>query len=322
VGHSLDVMSARLDDGEPSPAKPARHGRAASLVRRVRALTVAVRDADDRAIEEAVSNLSRSRRLLAPLVLAIGGVVMLVHGLRVLITNWRLLLVQVLPVAVTWVAMYDLKAHLLSRRSFPSADGPVLIPIGLAIVAVVVASFYANAVFAFAVSQPGSPELRPALAQARRHARVILCTGTVIGVMLAVAVTVISREHRPWFVLSLGIVTGLLMLCYVAVPGRLIGVKPEASRRDKLTASIVAGVIGVVVAAPPYILGRIGVLMLGIRLLFIPGLAIVSVAVALEAGATVAVKSVKMTSKLAQARRRESAREAGPPTSDRVAGGQ
>jgi hypothetical protein len=315
-------MSARLGDGEPSPAQPARQGRVASLVRRVRALTVAVRDADDRAIEEAVANLTRSQRLLAPLALAIGGVLMLFHGLRVLITNWRLLLVQVLPVAVTWAAMFDLKAHVLSRRSFPSADGLILIPIGLAIVAVVTASFFANSVFAFAVSQPGQPELRPAFVEAKRHRRVILCTGAVIGVMLAVAVTVISRERHPWFVLSLGIVTGLLMLCYVAVPSRLIGVKREAPRRDKLTASILAGVIGVLVAAPPYVLGRVGVLMLGIRVLFIPGLVIVSVAAALEAGATVAVKSVKMTSKLAQARRRESARDAGPPSSDRVAGGQ
>jgi hypothetical protein len=44
--------------------------------------------------------------------------------------------------------------------------------------------------------------------------------------------------------------------------------------------------------------------MLGVRLLFLPGLLIVSVAVALEAGATVAVKSVKMTSKLVTGRRR------------------
>jgi hypothetical protein len=173
-------------------------------------------------------------------------------------------------------------------------------------------------VFAFAVSQPGRPEVRPAVREARRHLGVILGSGAVLGVMLAFAATVISREHRPWFVLSMGIVTGLLMLSYVAIPARLVGAKPDASRRDKLFASIVAGILGVVVVAPPYILGRVGVLMLSVRLLFLPGLIFVSIAVALEAGATVAVKSVKMTSKLAPGERREAgageaaAGEAGP----------
>jgi hypothetical protein len=283
-----------------------------AALRRTRRLMVAVAEADEAAVAEWVRGLSRSKPLLAPLALAIGGIVMLFHGLRILIANWRLLLVQLLPVAVTWMAMYDLKAHVLSRHSLPDVDGPVLIPIGLAIVAITTASMFMNVVFAFAIIQPGRPEVRPAVREARRHLGVILGSGIALGVMLAVAVTVISREHHPWFVLSLGIVTGLLMICYVAVPARLIGGKPDATRRDKLTASIVAGIVGAAVAAPPYILGRVGVLMLGIRLLFIPGLLIVSVAVALEASATVAVKSVKMTSKLAPGERREDAPDGDP----------
>jgi hypothetical protein len=95
-----------------------------------------------------------------------------------------------------------------------------------------------------------------------------------------------------------------MMVGYVAVPAHLIGVKPKGSKRDKFSASLVAGAVGVAVAAPPYVLGRVGVLMLGVRLLFIPGLVFVSIAVALEAGATIAVKSVKMTSKLVTAERR------------------
>jgi hypothetical protein len=114
---------------------------------------------------------------------------------------------------------------------------------------------------------------------------------------------VISRAHRPWFVLALGVVVGVMMVGYVAVPARLIGVKPNSSRRDKLSASLVAGAVGLAVAAPPYLLGRVGVLMLGVRLLFLPGLVFVSVAVALEAGAIVAVRSVKMTSKLVTAQK-------------------
>jgi hypothetical protein len=274
------------------------------LVLRARKFISALRDADDGVVDQLVSDLSQSRRLLAPLTLAVGGIAMLFSGVKVLVLNWRLMLVQVLPVAVTWLAMYDLKAHALSRTSFPGVRGPILIPIGLAIIALTAASFFMNSVFGFAVSQPERPEIRPAIKQARGHLGVILGSGAVVGLMLALATTVISRDHRPWFVLALGVAVGVMMLGYVAVPARLIGVKPAASRRDKLTASIVAGAVGIAVVAPPYVLGRVGVLMLGVQLLFIPGLVLVSVAVALEAGATVAVKAVKMTSKLVAGERR------------------
>jgi hypothetical protein len=292
------------EDSEPPERGAARSTGPSSLVTRARELIDAVREADEGVATELVSNVSRSRRLLAPLALGVGGIEMLFFGLRVLISNWRLLLVQVLPVMVIWWATYDLKAHVLSGNSAPSLRGPILAPIVLAIVALTAASFFLNSVFAFAVSDPARPEIRPAIKQARGHLGVILGTGAVVGLMLGLAMTVISRSHRPWFVLALGVAIGVMMVCYVAVPARLVGVKPEASRRDKLSASVVAGAVGLVVAAPPYILGRVGILMLGIHLLFIPGLVVVSVAVALEAGATVAVKAVKMTSKLVAPRER------------------
>jgi hypothetical protein len=299
-------MNAQVEAEGPEPPQRevAPTSPAPSLVVRAREFMHALGNADDGVVDQLVSDLSHSRRLLAPLTLAVGGIAMLFSGVKVLVLNWRLMLVQVLPVAVTWLALYDLKAHALSRTSFPTLRGPILIPIGLAIIAVTAASFFMNSVFGFAVSQPGRPEIRPAVKQARGHLGVILGSGAVVGLMLALATTVISRDHRPWFVLALGVAVGVMMLCYVAVPARLIGVKPRASRRDKLTASIVAGAVGIAVVAPPYVLGRVGVLMLGVRLLFIPGLVLVSVAVALEAGATVAVKAVKMTSKLVAGERR------------------
>ena len=299
-------MSARggVEDSEPPEREVEQTPPSSSLLKRARKLVEALRDGDERMAAEAVLGLSRSQRLLAPLALVVGGVEMLFYGLRTLVLNWRLLLLQVLPVTVLWLAMYDLKAHVLRGSSVPDLRGAILIPITLAIIGLTIASFFLNVAFGFAISQPGVPEVRPAIEQARSHLRVILATGTVVGLMLALATTVVSRAHRPWFVLALGVVVGVMMLAYVALPARLIGVKAEASRRDKLSASIVAGAVGVAVAAPPYILGRIGILMLGVRPLFIPGLALVSIAVALEAGATVAVKAVKMTSKLVAAGRR------------------
>jgi hypothetical protein len=98
--------------------------------------------------------------------------------------------------------------------------------------------------------------------------------------------------------ISLSVALGVMMVAYVAVPSRLIGVKPATSRRDRLTASAVGGALGAVVCTPPYLLGRVGILMLGSSALFIPGIVVVTVATALQTGATGAVKTVKMSAKL------------------------
>jgi hypothetical protein len=82
------------------------------------------------------------------------------------------------------------------------------------------------------------------------------------------------------------------------VPARLIGVKPTKSRRDKLTTSVVSSALGVTVSAPPYILGRVGLLMLGSKALLIPGIVFIAVGVTLQAGATGAVRAIKMSASL------------------------
>jgi hypothetical protein len=270
----------------------------ASLSSRIGSLVRAIESSDEARIEEAVLRLSRSRRVFAPLTFAVGAFALLFDGLRLLVSNWRLTLVQILPAVWIWLAMADLKAHVLHGSSFTVLRGPVLIPIGLVIVVITVACFFLNAVFAFAITRPGKPEIRPAAAQARRHVTPIVVSGALVGLLLALSTTVVTRWGRPWFTLSLGIVVGLMMVSYVAVPARLIGVKPAQSRRDKLMTTLVGGALGVTVSLPPYVLGRVGLLMLGSRALLIPGIVLVALGVTLQAGATGAVRAIKMSVKL------------------------
>ena len=263
----------------------------------------AIEESDEARIEEAVLRLSSSRRVFSPLAFAVGAFALLFDGLRLLVSNWRLTLVQILPAMWIWLAMFDLKAARAARQLLRRLRGAVLIPIILAIVAITVASFFLNAVFAFAITRPGAPEIRPAVAQARRHLTPILVSGAVVGLLLALSTTVVTRWGRPWFTLSLGIVIGVMMVCYVAVPSRLIGVKPSQSRRDKLSTTVVGGVLGVTVCAPPYILGRLGILMLGSSALLIPGIVVLALGVTLQAGATGAVRAIKMSTRLTATRR-------------------
>jgi hypothetical protein len=212
--------------------------------------------------------------------------------------------VQILPAMWIWLAMLDLKAHTLHGKSFNVFRGPILIAPILLVIAITVASFFLNAVFAFAVSRPGRPEVRPAVAQARQHVKTIIASGAVVGAMLAFSTLIVTRWGKPSFTISLGIVVGVMMVCYVAVPSRLIGSKPpKQSRRDKLATTAVSGALSATVCTPPYILGRLGILALGSSavVVFILGLFALALGVTLQAGATGAVRAIKMSATLTAA---------------------
>jgi hypothetical protein len=265
----------------------------------------AIRDSDQATVNEMVLRLSRARPWLAPLAFAVGAFAMLFDGVKLLFTNWRLTLIQVLPAMWIWAAMLDLKAHALHDKAFHVLIGPaIVIPLVLGIAIVTAASFYLNAVFAFAIVQPGRPQIRPAFTQAHQHLLVVLGSGAVVGIMLGLATIVVSRWGKFWFAFALSIVVGIMMVCYVAIPSRLIGMKTTFSKRDKLAASVVGGAIGAVVCTPPYALGRIGLIMLGssTHVIFVFGVIFFAVGLTLQAGATGAVKTVKMSAKLVSGR--------------------
>ncbi len=146
-----------------------------------------------------------------------------------------------------WAAMYDLKAHVFYGKTYHVVTGPARAAIVLAVTVITAAGFFLNAVFAFAIAKPGPPLIRPAFRQARSHLAVVLGSGAVVGLCLGLSTVVLIRWGLWWFALVLSIVIGVMMVSYVAVPSRLIGVKATRSgwsKRDKLTASAVGGVIG------------------------------------------------------------------------------
>jgi hypothetical protein len=129
---------------------------------------------------------------------------------------------------------------------------------------------------------------------------------------------VVTRWGRPWFGICLSVVLGVLMLCYVLVPSRLIGSKRHYSRRDKLLTTTLGGVLSATVCTPPYLLGRIGLLMLGTKWLLIPAIVVLAVAATLQAGATGAVRAIKMSVALVGTRQETEATAApsGPAESE------
>ena len=286
------------------------------LLRQGRVLVRAIQEGDEAAVESAVLALSRARRIFSPLVFAIGAFVMLFQGVKLLVSNWRLTLIQILPAVWITVAFVDLKAHVLHGKELHSWSLAMAVALVAAITLVSAACYYLNAVFAFAISRPGKPQIRLGFALARRHLPIILGVGLVIGVALGFSTIVVPHWGRGWFALSLGIVIGVMMLTYVTVPARLVGIKPTGSRRDKMAAAAVGGVLGALVCTPPYVIGRIGILMLGSHVLFPVGVVLLLVGLVLQAGATSAVKAIKMSAKLATGKA-SSPETKSPVTADR-----
>jgi hypothetical protein len=285
--------------GEKSSVPPRRPGISGPLGRLIREIG----RGNDAEVQEVVLQLSRRNRLLAPLTLAVGAIGMLYEGVRLLFSNWRLMLIQLLPAMLIWLGMFDLKVHLLHGKSFHVIEGLVLIPILLALGVVTAASFFLNAMFAFSVAKPGPPNIRASFGEARTHLFPVLGSGFFVGLMLGFSTVVVTRWGGWWFAISLSIVLAVMMTAYVAVPARLIGLKSAYSKRDKLTVTAVGGTVGAAVCTPPYLLGRLGYLMLGSHILFIPGILVLTVAAGLQAGATSAVKTVKLSAKLVAGRR-------------------
>jgi len=272
------------------------------VLKRLRRLIVCVRDGDAQRVEEAILDFSRRRRIYASLALAIGAFVMLFSGLRLLVTNWRLMLVQVLPAMLIWAVTLDLKAHVLYGKQFHVIRGPLVLVVFAAVIPLTMAAFFLNAAFAFAISQPGAPQLATGFRQARGHPAVTYW-GAGTGLTLAVAAVLAPRWGLGWFTVLLGIQLAFMMLCYVTVPAHIVGVQraktagSAQSGRDKLATAAVTGAFGAIVCAPAYVFARIGLVLLG-GSLFGLGVALLVVGLILEAGATGAVKAIKVSAKL------------------------
>ena len=173
--------------------------------------------------------LSSRRRWLAPLAMVVGAFMMLFGGLKLLVTNWRLTLVQIVPAMWIWLAMFDLKIHVLHGKQFHVIRGPLLIPAVLVVTGLTAASFYLNGVFAFAISVPGKPKIRPAFGMANRHLGIILAWGVGIGLALSYSTLIVTRWGHWPFVISQSIVVGIMMLFYLSVPARIVGIDTKTT---------------------------------------------------------------------------------------------
>jgi hypothetical protein len=186
----------------------------------------AIADVDPQAMEAAARQLGESRRMLAPVAWAAGTIVLLIRGVKLLVLNWRLVVIQLVPALWVWLAMWDLKRHLLHGSHFLQLSLLERLVLAAVVVAFSMAAFWCNTVFAFAIDGPPPPRIAPAVRQAQRRWPTILLSGVVVGGALAAAVITVPRFLGVWlFSFILAAVLGVMLVSFVAVPARIVGAR-------------------------------------------------------------------------------------------------
>jgi hypothetical protein len=268
-------------------------------LRRLWTTVRAVADADPARIESAVQGLGASRWYLTPVAWAAGALILVVRGLKLLILNWRLTLVELVPALWVWLVTYDLKPHGLRAEPLRhlSIDN---VAIGLAVSVVAsIAAFWFNIVFGLAITQ-SQPRISSAMRETRPHLGAVIAAGTAMGVVIAAGLGFISRIDHVWLyvVLAIGLYS-LMLVSLVVVPARMLGApRRRRSPTEAMGAWMTGGALSAVAMSPGFIVDRIGVVLLGIPGFHLVGLLVLSAGVALYAAGMSSVKAVKLSMKL------------------------
>lgn len=280
-----------------------RHSSLGSARRQVVTLAHAVVSTDPAQVGRALSALASSRRILAPLGWALGTIILLFQGLRTIVVNWRLTLIELIPAIWIGLTWWDLRVHALHKLELTEVHGAVLVVVAIGVIGITVACYWCNAVFAMVV-EPGHPRsIREAFGSARGHARYLNTWGLGVGIAHAIVSTLVVRTGLFAFSLAIGAVALVMMISFVTVPARLLGLTTRRPLPQKVSSAAVGGAVSAVAQAPGFLLNRVGLLLLGVHLLVVPGIAVFAIGVALQTAAVSSVNAVKLSTQFVGAAR-------------------
>lgn len=268
-------------------------------VKRFRALVLAVADTDPDTVDRIMREMGSRRFFLAPLAWAAGSVVLMLRGITLILTNWRLTLIQLVPAMLIWLGMYEMSRYALHGAELRTLSPGWLLVGSLLIIAATMASFWCNTVFAFAIDAI-PPKIRPAIRATQRRIRPVLIAGLLGGVLLSFAALVLPRFGKRWVFEAVLLGTlGLLIVAFVAVPARILQRPPrKLPPREAVGRTLVGWFVSAVAMAPGFILDRVGLVLMGVPGLRILGFVLLTLGTALFAAGMSSVKAVKMSIKL------------------------
>ena len=254
-----------------------------------------MRSTDPARVEAALRALGGRRRWLTPLAYAAGTVAVVFDGVLLLLRNWRLTLLQVVPATWIWGMTWNLKNHSLSN---PSISATIAILLAVCVLLGAQVAYWCNATFAYTMTQGATTDIRAAFREARPHWRLVGGLALLTGALQAGIWVAVPHLHPTWLWIALLVMFVVQVYLFIAVPCWLLGVRKTGTRSERTTQSLTTGVLGGVASTPGFLLNRIGLLLMGTGSLFIVGVAIVSIGAVLHVTASSSVRVVKMSLRL------------------------
>jgi hypothetical protein len=258
-------------------------------------MTVAVRALEPGRVQAEVRRIGGQRRWLMPLAYAAGTVAIVFEGIVLLLRNWRLLFLMLVP--ALWISLmsWNLRSRVFSHRDLPTAEAPA-IAVGVLVVSLI--AYWCNATFAFTLTQDRGVHIRAAFAQARPHWRLVSGLALATGVAQGAVWIWVADLGLRWFSLALAAMLVVQIYLFVAVPSWLIGTRPRESRHERILRTLTTGALSGVAVAPGFLLNRIGLLLLSVPGIRFIGIILVGAGAALWVAASSSVRVVKMAARL------------------------
>lgn len=254
---------------------------------------------------ETIAQLKVGHVLAGPLSFAAGAVLLVVHAVLLLVTNWRFIAVALFPAIWLATLLWDWRYHVLYGKELAELHGQWAILVALLVVLATVVSYGSNVVFAY-VATGQEHTVRGGLRRAGQHRRLILAAGLAVGALHAWVSVRGSIRGFGTFAIGLGLVAITNLYLYSALPAHALGLdRQRATPSGFVSKSIALGAVGVVVATPGLLLAVVGRMLVDVPLLRIVGFVVLAFAVLLQIAASSSTRAVALSVNVAPRSDRE-----------------
>lgn len=258
------------------------------------------RDADPQAVADGVRRVIGRRRWLLPLVVVGQTLDALVAGVLLLLRNWKLLLVELVPAIWLGALTWDWRARVTGRLPLAEVHGAAAVGVAVLVMAATYAAYWCNALFAFTATRPPPVDLRAAARSARAARRTIATWALLAGAAHALVAVFVTRTNLPLYSIALGAVVLVQMYGLVALPVALVA--PTAARhrrtlRERAAAMVLTGAVSGVASAPGFLLNRLGLVFFAVGVPWL-GMIVLVPAVLIQAAGAASARAVQLAARV------------------------
>src|SRR4051812_1104568 len=225
--------------------------------------------------------------------------VLVVRGIKLLFTNWRLLALELVPATWVWFTLWDLRREGLRAPPLQNITvGEVILTVSIASV-FSIAALWCNCVFGFAVSQPPT-RVRPAIRQTWPHRWRLVVAGFVVGAGVSTGFAVIPRLDELWvYLLAVWAMYGIMLSSLVVMPAWVIGIQRRRFGPVETVQRWVTGwALAAVAITPGFVVARFGDLLISVSRLEVLGYVVLTFGAVLYIAGLSSLKAVTLSMKL------------------------